>query len=77
MNILYVCIHIAGSWWGVANDLKTHPRREDVFVKKRLIGADMRRCISRRKRILKTHWEAQTHFEDASGGADALRRHTG
>ena len=75
---IYIYIHIAASWGSVVNDLKTHPHCEDAFVKQR-----PRRRISRRRRILKTHWvkthwkaqthwQAQTHCEDALGGADAL-----
>ncbi|CAE7584461.1 unnamed protein product [Symbiodinium microadriaticum] len=45
-----------------------------------LLVADVKEV--RRKRILKTrwvktHWDAQTHCEDASDGADALRRRIG
>ena len=34
---IHMCINIAASWRGVANDLKTHAHCEDAFVKKRPI----------------------------------------
>ena len=36
-----------------------------------------RRGIGRSRHIVKTHWVAQTHCNDALGGADALRRRIG
>ena len=51
-------IYALWGWRSVAHDLKTHPHVEGAFVKKRPNG---HRCISRRRRILKTHW-VKTHL---------------
>ena len=62
---------IAASWGSVVNDLDASPLRRRIRQKK---APNRRRRIGRRRRIVKTHWVAQMHREDALGGADALGR---